>query len=190
MTQYLRDIYDAVMSSLKGMRITGKHLVKKPVTLQYPDERWVLPERFKGFVINDTWRCDACLRCAKVCPVDCIYIETVGKGVDRFMHRYAIDYNKCIWCGLCTAECPTDACQHSHDYDQALYDRERLVYEFVDPKEPIPCHKETRLDMGYYVPDAEQEREKLAAKRAAAAEKAAAEKAAPPAEGSDPEKGD
>ena len=185
MTQYLRDIYDAVMSSLKGMRITGKHLVKKPVTLQYPDERWVLPEHFKGFVINDTWRCDACLRCAKVCPVDCIYIETVGKGVDRFMHRYAIDYNKCIWCGLCTAECPTDACQHSRDYDQALYDRQRLVYEFVDPKEPIPCHKETRLDMGFYVPNAEQEREKLAAKRAAAAEKAA-----PPADGSDPEKGD
>jgi NADH-quinone oxidoreductase subunit I len=186
MTQYFRDIYDAVSSAFKGMRITGKHLAKKPVTLQFPDERWVLPERFKGFVINDTHRCDACLRCAKVCPVDCIYIETTGKAKDRYMYRYAIDYNKCIWCGLCTIECPTDACQHSLDYDHALYKRQRLVYEFASPAEPIPCHKETRLDMGYYVPNAEAERAKIAAKKEAArvkAEedaKAAAEKPAEP----------
>jgi NADH-quinone oxidoreductase subunit I len=197
MTQYLRDIYDAVFSACKGMRITGKHLVKKPVTLQYPDERWVLPERFKGFIINDTTRCDGCLRCAKVCPVDCIYIESVGKGKDRYMHRYAIDYNKCIWCGLCTSECPTGACQHSLDYDHALYDRKRLVYEFVDPKHTIPCHKETRLDMGLYVNDFDAELAKLKAKRAAAAKKAEQAKidadkpADPPAEpASDPEKGE
>lgn len=151
MTQYLRGIYDAVASALKGMRITAKHVARKPVTLQYPDERWVLPARFKGFIINDTNLCDGCLRCAKVCPVDCIYIETMGKGKDRFMHRYAVDYNKCIWCGLCTEECPTFACQHSLDYDHALYDRRRLVYEFVDPAHPVPCHKERRLQMGYFV---------------------------------------
>lgn len=194
MTQYLRDVYDAVVSALKGMRITSKHLAKKPVTLQYPDERWVLPERFKGFIVNDTWRCDACLRCAKVCPVDCIYIETVGKAKDRFMYRYAIDYNKCIWCGLCTVECPTEACQHSLDYDHSLYKRQRLVHEFVDPKDPIPCHKETRLDMGYYVPNAEEERAKLQAKKEAAAKKAAedaaAKDAAPPADAPDEGKGE
>jgi NADH-quinone oxidoreductase subunit I len=168
MTRYLRDIYDVVTSTLKGMRITAKHVARKPVTLQYPDERWVLPERFKGFIINETERCDGCLRCAKVCPVDCIYIESVGKGKDRFMHRYAIDYNKCIWCGLCTVECPTDACMHSLDYDHALYDRKRLVYEFVDPKDPIPCNKERRLEMGYWVPDMEAELAKLKAKKEAA----------------------
>lgn len=183
MTQYLRDIYDAVVSAFKGMRITSKHVVKKPVTLQYPDERWVMPERFKGFIVNDTHRCDACLRCAKVCPVDCIYIETVGKGKDRYMYRYAVDYNKCIWCSLCTIECPTDAVQHSLDYDHSVYDRKRFVYEFADPKEPIPCHKETRLEMGYYVPNAEEERAKIAAKKEAARKKAEEEaKAADPEE--------
>jgi len=194
MTEYLRDIYDAVISALKGMRITGKHLVRKPVTLQYPDERWVLPERFKGFIINEISRCDGCLRCAKVCPVDCIYIESVGKGKDRYMHRYAIDYNKCIWCGLCTVECPTDACQHSLDYDHALYDRKRLVYEFADPKDPIPCHKERRLDLGLYVPNFEEELAKLKAKREKARlkaeqEKADAEKPAAPDADSTPDPG-
>jgi len=120
------------------------------------------------------------------------------------MHRYAVDYNKCIWCGLCTPECPTEACQHSLDYDHALYDRKRLVYEFVDPKHTIPCHKETRLDMNLFVPNFEEEKAKLKAKRAKAAEKAeqakidaAKEKADAdkPAEpttepGPDPEKGE
>ncbi|RKZ11079.1 hypothetical protein DRQ32_06515, partial [bacterium] len=67
--------------------------------------------------------------------VDCIYIETIGKGKERQMSRYAIDYNKCIWCSLCTEHCPTDCITMSHDYDHAVYRRERLVYEFVD--EPV-----------------------------------------------------
>jgi len=153
MRRYLQNIVDAVVSALKGMRITARHVVKKPVTLQFPDERWVMPERFRGFIFNDIWRCDCCLGCAKICPVDCIYIRTTGKGVDRFMYRYAIDFNKCIWCGLCTQVCPTDACQHSHDYDHSLYERRDLVYEFVDPGQPVPCHKTRRAEMGWYVPE-------------------------------------
>ncbi len=176
MRKYLKNIYEAVWSALKGMRITARHVVRKPVTLQYPDERWVLPDRFRGFIYNDVDRCDACLGCAKICPVDCIYIRTTGKGVDRFMYRYAIDFNKCIWCGLCTTVCPTNACQHSHDYDHSLYSRQDLVYEFVDPKHPVPANKRRRLELGYYVPNADEELRKMAAKDAAA--KDASEKAA------------
>ncbi len=65
MVQYFKNAYEVVSSAIKGMGITFKHIYTKPVTLQYPDERWVLPERFKGFIINDTWRCDGCLRCGK-----------------------------------------------------------------------------------------------------------------------------
>ena len=102
-------------------------------------ERQVMPDRFRGFVHNDTLKCDACNICAKLCPVDCIYIETEGKGKERMMTRYAIDYNKCIWCSLCTEHCPTDCITMSHDYDHAVYKRERLVYEFVD--EPVVPYK-------------------------------------------------
>lgn len=151
MVQYLADIYHAVSSAFQGMGVTIKHIVRKPVTLQYPDERWVLPERFRGFVHLDTIRCNACTQCAKACPVDCIYIETEGKGKDRWMTRYAIDFNKCIWCGLCNEPCPTHAVTMSHDYDHSLYDRKSLVYEFVSPDQPVPCHKDKRKEMGYYV---------------------------------------
>jgi|GEM_PF-361077 len=153
MVQYFTDIYETVSSAMQGMAITIKHIWKKPVTLQYPDERQVMPERFRGFVHNDTDRCDACLQCAKACPVDCIYIETEGKAKDRFMIRYAIDYNKCIWCSLCTENCHTGSITMSHDYDHSVYDRRSLVYEFMDPNEKkVPCHAATRREMGFYVP--------------------------------------
>ncbi len=151
MAQYFADIFHTVSSVLQGMGITLKHFVRKPVTLQYPDERWVLPERFRGFVHNNIIRCNACLGCAKACPVSCIYIETEGKGKDRYMTRWAVDFNKCIWCGFCVDPCPTNAISMSHDYDHSLYDRRRLVYEYVPPDKPVPCHREKRLEMGYFV---------------------------------------
>lgn len=157
MRQYFADIWHAVSSALQGMAITFKHVWKKPVTLQYPDERWVMPDRFRGFVHNNTDRCNACLGCARACPVSCIYIETQGKGVDRYMTRYAIDFNKCIWCGLCTEPCPTEALTMSHDYDHALYFRQKLVYEFVDPSRPIPTHKQKRRELGLFVEEEEEE---------------------------------
>ena len=142
MVKILKDIRESITSIATGMGITFRHLGKKPVAQQWPDERWVLPDRFRGFVHNDVPRCTACLACAKDCPVDCIYIETIGKGKERQMSRFAIDYNKCIWCSLCTEHCPTDCITMSHDYDHSVYKRERLVYEFVD--EPVVPFKPPR----------------------------------------------
>lgn len=152
MVQYLADIYETLSSALQGMGVTIKHIWKKPVTLQYPEERQVLPDRFRGFVHNDMDLCDACLQCVRACPVDCIYVETEGKVQERFMTRYAIDYNKCIWCSLCTEVCPQSSLTMSHDYDHSVYDRRSLVYEFVNPLErKIPCHRGTRASMGFHV---------------------------------------
>ena len=152
MAQYFQSIYEAVSTALVGMSITIKHIYRKPVTLQYPDERQVLPDRYRGFVHNDMTKCDACNICAKLCPVDCIYIESEGKGKERMMTRYAIDYNKCIWCSMCTENCHTGSITMSHDYDHSVYDRRSLVYEFMDPTEQtIPCHRATRIDTGWWV---------------------------------------
>ena len=180
MVQYFNDIYKAVSSALVGMSITIKHIYRKPVTLQFPDERQVMSERFRGFVHNDMTKCDSCNICAKLCPIDCIYIETEGKGKERMMTRYAIDYNKCIWCSLCTENCHTGSITMSHDYDHAVYDRKSLVYEFMDPNEElIPCHRATREEMGWWVPP-KPEKPKPKPKPAAEAKPAApAPEAAP-----------
>jgi NADH-quinone oxidoreductase chain I len=159
MVQYITDMVQAVGSAMLGMGVTIKHIVTKPVTLQYPDERQVMPERFRGFVHNDMDKCDACNICAKLCPVDCIYIETEGKAKERYMTRYAIDYNKCIWCSLCTENCHTGSITMSHDYDHSVYDRRSLVYEFMDPTvQKIPCHRATRIELGWWVEPKEEKK--------------------------------
>ncbi|MCP4572557.1 MAG: NADH-quinone oxidoreductase subunit I [bacterium] len=194
MVQYFADIYQAVSSAIQGMGITIKHIYRKPVTLQFPDERQVMPDRFRGFVHNDMTKCDSCNICAKLCPVDCIYIETEGKGKERMMTRYAIDYNKCIWCSLCTENCHTGSITMSHDYDHSVYDRRSLVYEFMDPNEQkIPCHRATRTEMDWWVePKAEKKpKPKPAADTKPATETpteaAPAPEAAPPVDEKKPE---
>ena len=74
-----------------------------------------------------------------------------GKAAGGELLRYAIDYSKCLFCALCTEPCPTHALTMSHDYDHALYFRQKLVYEFVDPKHPIPTHKKKRQEMGFFI---------------------------------------
>ena len=189
MVQYFADIYQAVSSAVQGMGITIKHIYRKPVTLQYPDERQVMPDRFRGFVHNDMTKCDSCNICAKLCPVDCIYIESEGKGKERMMTRYAIDYNKCIWCSMCTENCHTNSITMSHDYDHSVYDRRSLVYEFMDPTvQKIPCHRKTRIDMGWWVEPKEEKPERPAAETKPAVPMDRAAPAAPtvPAEPAEP----
>ena len=98
MRAYFTTIWESVSTLITGMAITWRHMVnirKGSVTLQYPEERWPRPERDIGFdqgeynVIRsrlhvDMDDCIGCLKCERVCPVDCIKIEThrVDKGED------------------------------------------------------------------------------------------------------------
>ena len=89
-------------------------------TIQYPEEKRQLPERFRyiPMLIYDTPkgedRCTACGICAKVCPPQCIWIvrhkDESGKPVPRPGEFY-IDASICMSCGFCAEYCPFDAIQ-------------------------------------------------------------------------------
>ena len=79
----------------RGMLTTISHLVKPPVTIQYPEERLEMPIWTRGRprliyeVDSGELRCTACGACALACPVDVIKIEQhpspiKGKVLDRF----------------------------------------------------------------------------------------------------------
>ena len=96
------------------------------LTIQYPEERRLLPERFRyiPMLIWDTEagedRCTACGICAKVCPPQCIWIvrdsDENGKPVTRPAEFY-IDAAVCMSCSFCTEFCPFDAIKMNHDYE-------------------------------------------------------------------------
>ncbi|MEE9342764.1 MAG: NADH-quinone oxidoreductase subunit NuoI [Gammaproteobacteria bacterium] len=100
---------------LKGMRLTGKYLFAKKITVQYPDEKTPQSYRFRGLHAlrrypNGEERCIACKLCEAVCPALAITIEAEPReDGSRRTTRYDIDLFKCIFCGFCEESCPVDS---------------------------------------------------------------------------------
>ena len=65
----------------KGMALTLRHLFRKPITTQYPEEKLVVSRRIRGTEL--AWseeKCTGCYTCARSCPHGCIEIEISGRG--------------------------------------------------------------------------------------------------------------
>ena len=132
--EYLGDIWEAVATTAKGMRITARYGVdpRETITLQYPEERWEPSERFRGFLYNDIKKCTSCSMCVKVCPVDCIALEAV-RGADKklVLVSYEINIGRCMYCGLCVEVCPPKSLTHTSGYEKATVSRGELILHFV-----------------------------------------------------------
>jgi NADH-quinone oxidoreductase subunit E len=74
-----------MLGMFKALRQTMSHLPQKKVTVQYPEEREVLPARSRGLfrvVIDPTSgdpRCRSCTLCESNCPVQVIRVNHVSK---------------------------------------------------------------------------------------------------------------
>jgi len=113
----LRDFLRAflLVELLKGMMLTGRHLFRRKITVQYPDEKTPMSPRFRGLHAlrrypNGEERCIACKLCEAVCPALAITIESEQRADGtRRTTRYDIDLTKCIFCGFCEESCPVDS---------------------------------------------------------------------------------
>jgi NADH-quinone oxidoreductase subunit I len=147
MAQYFKDIYYGVATTLKSMAVTFRHLFTKSVTLQYPTEKMKLPERARGRLFNKIEDCIGCGQCARVCPTDCIDIQTEKRGKDEpeifasdgtaiklRTYVFDIDMTLCCYCALCTFPCPTKCLVMTGEYEYAAYDKKDHVYHFAVDK--------------------------------------------------------
>ena len=126
MLQRVKDIASSLMLAelVKGLRLTGKYMFARKVTVMYPEEKTPKSARFRGLHAlrrypNGEERCIACKLCEAVCPALAITIESdVGPDGTRRTTRYDIDLFKCIYCGFCEEACPVDAVVETriHEY--------------------------------------------------------------------------
>lgn len=139
-------------------------------TIQYPAQQLPVPEvgRYQLDVEMDD--CIVCDLCAKICPVDCITIdsikatEAIGQTSDGttkriYAAKFDIDMAKCMYCGLCTVVCPTECIVMTNEYDVSVQSLDLLNYKFSDMDPAFAEEKRRLLDA--------QQAEKQAAKLAA-----------------------
>ncbi|MBV6445454.1 MAG: NAD(P)H-quinone oxidoreductase subunit I, chloroplastic [Ignavibacteriaceae bacterium] len=143
-SNYLNEIKSAVLTTLIGMKVTWKNMFHETVTIQYPEEKPILPERSRSRLYVNMDDCIGCDQCARACPVDCIEIETVksvpgedlgitsnGKKKVLWVTKFDIDFAKCCHCQLCVFPCPTDCIYMTDVYEYSEYERDSLIYNFV-----------------------------------------------------------
>lgn len=107
----------------------GRNFFRGPglFTVQYPEERLVMPPRFRGALMQLTspetgqLRCTACGLCVRACPVVCLELETVGQGRERKLAAYRYDLGECMFCGLCVQACNFQALYMSPEFELAMY---------------------------------------------------------------------
>jgi formate hydrogenlyase subunit 6/NADH:ubiquinone oxidoreductase subunit I len=143
---YVRNIFETVTTIFEGMSITLSHLVRRPMTVQYPDRiekpvQETLPLRYRGILEVDLDICTGCLACERVCPIACITIgiDMNKETKQRTFGHFDIDICKCMYCGLCAEACPTGSIRHSQEFEGASYNPAGLVRHFVT--KPVSLYK-------------------------------------------------
>ena len=114
---------------LKGMRLTGRYLFARKITIQYPEEKTPISPRFRGLHALRRYRsgeerCIACKLCEAVCPALAITIDSEEReDGTRRTTRYDIDLFKCIYCGFCEEACPVDSIVETRHFEYHFENR-------------------------------------------------------------------
>jgi NADH-quinone oxidoreductase subunit I len=186
----MTQIIKGISTTLKGLSITFRHLfashkkrellpasdnnyfkqLEGTNTIQYPHQKLPIPEvgRYQLDVEMDD--CIVCDLCAKVCPVNCIDIESIkateaigqtsdGTTKRLYAAKFDIDMAKCMYCGLCTIVCPTECIVMTNQYDKTVFQLSDLTYQFSDMSPEMAAEKRKEFD----VQQAERQAAKLAA---------------------------
>jgi len=130
--------WNAVTALAEGFWTTFRHLFRRPITEQYPEERRRLPERSRARIVltrdpDGDERCVACYLCSAVCPVSCISMQSAERSDGRrYAEWFRINFGRCIYCGLCEEACPTSAIQLTPEFDHCRRDILSMVFEKED----------------------------------------------------------
>ena len=138
---YFGEVREALKTLSIGLKTTIKEFFTYKSTEQYPENRKTtlhIAKRHRGRLVfkrdeNENYKCVACLMCEKACPNGTIRImhemmtdpETGKKK--RQLIDYEYDLGDCMFCELCVNACNFDAIEFTNDFENAVFDRSRLI---------------------------------------------------------------
>lgn len=138
---YFGEILSTVKSLATGMRVTLKEYLLPKSTEQYPENRKTtlhVAKRHRGRLVfkrneDGSHKCVGCTMCEKACPNETIKLVTtmVEDAETGKKKRQLVDYQynlgDCMFCQLCTNSCNFDAIEFTNDFENAVFNRDRLV---------------------------------------------------------------
>ena len=130
---YVKEAFGASKYLLDGITVTFDHLKRRPVTVQYPYEKLIPSERYRGRIHYEFDKCIACEVCVRVCPINLPVVDWVmnKETKKKELRNYSIDFGACIFCGNCVEYCPTNCLSMTEEYELATFDRHNLNYDNV-----------------------------------------------------------
>ena len=124
-----------VLEEFKGFAVTVKRVFRSPVTIEYPDVKREMANRFRGLPSlrvdpeSGEALCVACGLCARICPTSCLEMHVVpSEEGDRELGEFILRAGRCLFCGMCAQVCPVDAITMSKQYELSTQSRDGLIY--------------------------------------------------------------
>ena len=197
---YFGGLFCGIKTLCVGLKTTMREFFTPKVTEQYPENRKELKmfDRYRGRLVmihneRNEHHCVGCGLCQMACPNDTLHVQTEMVTTDdgkkkRQLVKYTYNLGSCIFCQLCVRACPHHAIAFSQEFENAVFDRSKLIVTLNHPgskleERPAPAAKPAAAPAAAKAAAKPAAAEPAVAKAAAkpTAEPAAAKAAAKPA---------
>lgn len=142
---YMEGLLGGIKTLCVGLKTSMREFFTKKITEQYPENRDTLQmfDRFRGSLTmphneDNEHKCIACGLCQMACPNDTIkvvseMVETEDGKKKKQLVRYEYNLGCCMFCQLCTKACPHGAITFDLSFENAVFDRSKLVKVLNQP---------------------------------------------------------
>lgn len=143
--KYMEGLLGGIKTLCIGLKTSMREFFTKKITEQYPENRDTLQmfDRFRGSLTmphneDNEHKCIACGLCQMACPNDTIkvvseMVETEDGKKKKQLVRYEYNLGCCMFCQLCTKACPHGAITFDQSFENAVFDRAKLVKVLNQP---------------------------------------------------------
>lgn len=151
---YLAGLFGGLKTLCIGLKTTMREFFTPKITEQYPENRGELKmfDRFRGSLTmphneNNEHKCIACGICQMQCPNGTIHVvsemvEDPATGrKKKVLARYEYNLGSCMFCMLCTRACPHGAITFDQSFENAVFDRSKLIKVLNHPGSKVQERK-------------------------------------------------